>query len=103
MSLPKFSLAGKKLFPAGESLVSDIILLPARESLDSDIPARDGEIDNLFYSVAFYTYMLSWVPPPYTEQKDLVTAAKALECNGNTRQTVHYKSERQSPVSNVRK
>ncbi len=40
MSLTKLSLDGK------------IHLFPARESLLSDIPARDGKFGNLFYSVA---------------------------------------------------
>jgi hypothetical protein len=35
--------------PAGMSLTK---LFPARESLVSDIPAGDGKIINLFYSVA---------------------------------------------------
>jgi hypothetical protein len=58
---PKSPWPGRNiLFPAGESLVSDIILLPARESLDSYIPARDVEIDSLFYSVAFYICCLGY-------------------------------------------
>ncbi len=36
------------LSPAGMSLTR---LFPARESLVSDIPPGDGKIDNLFYSV----------------------------------------------------
>jgi hypothetical protein len=40
MSLTKLSLAGK------------IKLLPARESLVSDIPAGDGKTGHVFYSVA---------------------------------------------------
>ncbi len=48
MSLTKLSLAGNKLFPARESLVSDI---PARESMFIDIPAGDGKITYFFYSV----------------------------------------------------
>jgi hypothetical protein len=39
MSLTKFPLAG------------NISLFPARESLASDIPAGDGKLENLFYSV----------------------------------------------------
>ena len=39
MSLTNLSLAGKNL------------IIPARESLASDIPAGDGKIVNLFYSV----------------------------------------------------
>jgi hypothetical protein len=42
-----------------------IKLLPARESLVSDIPAGDGKNDNLFYSVA--------VPATQREKKDQVT------------------------------
>jgi hypothetical protein len=46
--------------PAGISPKSPwqgiIKLFPARESLVSDIPARDGKIDNLFYSVSRIPY-----------------------------------------------
>jgi hypothetical protein len=43
MSLPKLSLGGN-------NEVTYKLFLP-RESLVSDIPARDGKLDNLFYGV----------------------------------------------------
>jgi hypothetical protein len=45
--------------PDFENLVSDSLkLLPARESLVSDIPAKDGKNDNLFYSLHSGSYVL---------------------------------------------
>ncbi len=44
MSLTKLSLAGNTV----------IKLFPARESLVSDIPAGDGKLANLFYRVLIF-------------------------------------------------
>ncbi len=43
------------LSPAGMSLTK-LLLFPARQSLASDIPAREEKIANLFYSVALQIY-----------------------------------------------
>ncbi len=76
--------------PSGMSLtklflaVKNIKLLPGRESLVSDIPAGDGKIDNLFYSVReVMSYSLvhrlrphcpgeSSCSPPYLQEHQLV-------------------------------
>jgi hypothetical protein len=46
MPLTKLSLAGNNL------------IIPARESLVSDLPARDGKIATLFYSVGNHKHVL---------------------------------------------
>ncbi len=51
MSLTELSLAGNNL----------ITVFPAMESLVCDIPAGDGKIDNLFYSVIYYRYISKYV------------------------------------------
>ncbi len=49
MSLTKLSLGGNNLYMTS--------LLPPRESLVSDIPAGDGNIEKLFYGVV-YVYIV---------------------------------------------
>jgi hypothetical protein len=37
-----------------------IKLFPARESLDSDIPAGDRKLDNLFYNVVSFLLVINY-------------------------------------------
>jgi hypothetical protein len=49
-SLTKLSLGGNNLFMTS--------LFPPRESLVSDIPARDGNIEKLFFTVQYQSKIL---------------------------------------------
>jgi hypothetical protein len=40
------------------SLGGNNLIFPARKGLVSDIPARDGKIDNLFFTVTGFSYII---------------------------------------------
>ncbi len=63
MSLTKLSLVWNSLII---KIIIIIKLFPARESLVSDIPAGDGKIDNLFYTLFSVScgLVLNWALAP---------------------------------------